>query len=77
MSKNLYSNGIVAVQAGPLMDIGAIRDPNTLLGSHEWLFDTGLQFKLKAFGEGIALSWGRDLRTGNNAFYATFLHAAC
>ena len=74
--KDLYSNGIVTVQAGPLMDIGAIRDSGTPLGSHEWLFDTGLQLKVKAFGEGVAVSWGRDLRTGNNAFYATILHAA-
>lgn len=73
--KNLYSNGILTVQAGPLMDIGAISDPGTALGSHEWLFDTGAQVKLKAFGEGVAFSWGHDLRTGNNAFYATFIHA--
>jgi hypothetical protein len=63
------------VQAGPLMDIGAVSDPGTALGSHEWLFDTGAQLKLKAFGEGIAFSWGHDLRTGNNAYYATVLHA--
>jgi len=75
-NKNIYSNGIVTVQAGPLMDIGAVSDPGTVLGSHEWLFDSGAQLKLKAFGEGIALSWGRDLRTGNNAYYATVLHAA-
>lgn len=74
-NKNVYSNGIVTVQAGPLMDIGATRDSGTQLGSQEWLFDTGVQLKLKAFGEGVALSWGRDLRTGNNAFYATVLHA--
>ena len=74
-NKNVYSNGIVTVQAGPLMDIGSVSDPGTALGSHEWLFDTGAQLKLKAFGEGIALSWGHDLRTGNNAYYATVLHA--
>lgn len=74
-NKNLYSNGIVTVQTGPLLDIGAISDPGTLLGSREWLFDTGIQLKLKVLGEGVALSWGRDLRNGNNAFYATVLHA--
>lgn len=75
-NKNLYSNGIFTMQAGPLIDIGAIRDPGTALGSHQWLYDAGAQLKLKAFGEGIAFSWGHDLRTGNNAIYATVLHAA-
>ena len=75
-NKSLYANGIVSVQIGPLMDIGAISDPSTALGSHEWLFDTGVQAKLRIFGEGITLSWGRDLRTGNNAFYATILQNA-
>ncbi len=73
IDKNLYSNGIIAVEAGPILDIGAIRDPGTALGSHQWLFDTGVQAKLRVFGEGVALSWGRDLRTGNNAWYATIL----
>ena len=73
LNKNLYGNGILSVQAGPILDIGAISDPGTALGSHQWLFDTGVQGKVRVFGEGVALSWGRDLRTGNNAFYATIL----
>lgn len=76
LNKNLYGNGIIAVQAGPVLDIGAISDPGAALGSHQWLFDTGVQTKLRVFGEGVALSWGRDLRTGNNAWYATILQRA-
>ena len=76
LNKNLYGNGIIAVQAGPILDIGAISDPGTALGSHQWLFDSGVQAKLRVFGEGVALSWGRDLRTGNNAWYATILQRA-
>ena len=76
INKNLYSNGIFSVQAGPILDIGAISDPGTTLGSQQWLFDAGVQGKLRVFGEGVALSWGRDLRTGNNAFYATILQKA-
>ncbi len=75
INKSLYSNGLIAVQAGPILDIGAISDPGTALGSHQWLFDTGVQAKLRVFGEGVALSWGRDLRTGNDAFYATILRS--
>lgn len=67
--KNLYSNGLITVQLGPLLDIGDISDPGAALGSHQWLFDTGAQVKLRVFSTAVAFSWGRDLRTGNNAFY--------
>jgi tetratricopeptide (TPR) repeat protein len=67
--KNLYSNGLITVKLGPLLDIGSIADPSTALGSHRWLFDTGAQVKLRVFSTTVAFSWGHDLRTGNNAFY--------
>jgi hypothetical protein len=67
--KHLYSNGLITVSIGPLLDIGAIADPATALGSHQWLFDTGAQLKLRVFSTTVAFSWGHDLRTGNNAFY--------
>lgn len=70
IDKNIYSNGIVRVQLGPFLDIGHITDPGTALGSHRWLFDTGIEAKLRVFGVGVAFSYGKDLRTGNNAFYA-------
>ena len=68
--KNLYSNGIVRVQLGPFLDIGHIADPGTALGSHKWLFDTGLEAKLRVLGTTVAFIYGKDLRTGNNAYYA-------
>jgi hypothetical protein len=67
--KNLYSNGLITVKIGPLLDIGRINDPSTNLGSPEWLFDPGVQLKLRVFSTTVAISWGHDLRTGNNAFY--------
>jgi len=73
MDKNLYGNGLATVQAGPLLDIGKIADPTTALGSHKWLFDTGAQAKLRVFGTGIVFSYGKDLRSGNNAFYVSLL----
>ncbi len=59
----------ITVKLGPLLDIGAISDPATELGSQQWLFDTGAQIKLRVFSTTVAFSWGHDLRTGNNAFY--------
>jgi hypothetical protein len=55
------------------VDTGAIRDDVVGLGSHKWLTDVGGSLKLKALGLGVALSYGKDLRTGNNAFYAMLL----
>ncbi|MGA7339090.1 MAG: tetratricopeptide repeat protein [Terracidiphilus sp.] len=70
-NKNIYGNGIVELQVGPFFDFGKITDIGTDLGSHQWLFDTGLQAKLRVFGTGLIFSYGKDLRTGNNAFYLT------
>ena len=75
MDKNLYGNGILSVKLGPLLDIGKITDSTPALGSHEWMFDTGAQAKLRVLGSGVVFSYGRDLRTGNNAFYITVLKA--
>lgn len=72
-NKNLYSNGILTVQLGPFFDAGAISDPRTFLGSHRWLFDTGAQAKLRVLDTGLVFSYGKDLPTGNNAFYLTLL----
>lgn len=68
--RNIYSNGLVRVQAGPFIDIGHISDPGTALGSYKWLFDSGVEAKLSVLGVGVAFIYGKDLRTGNNAFYA-------
>lgn len=73
LDKTVYGNGILKLKLGPLLDIGKIADPGTGLGSHEWLFDTGALLKLKALGSGVVFSYGRDLRTGNNAFYVMLL----
>ncbi len=71
--KNIYGNGLMNVQLGPLLDIGKITDPGTQLGSHQWLFDTGAEVRLRIFSSGIIFSYGKDLRTGNNAFYFRLL----
>jgi tetratricopeptide (TPR) repeat protein len=73
INKNLYGNGLIKVQLGPFFDIGKIADPGTQLGSRLWLFDTGAQLKLRVLGVGLVFSYGKDLRTGNNAFYLTSL----
>ena len=48
--KKIYSNGLVTLQLGPLLDIGKSTDPVPGLGSHEWLYDTGMQAKVRLLG---------------------------
>lgn len=67
--KHVYSNGILTVKLGPFVDTGKILDSSTTLGPHKWLFDLGPQAKLSVLGVGVVLLYGKDLRTGNNAFY--------
>jgi hypothetical protein len=69
MDKKVYGNGFLALKLGPFLDTGKIIDSPAELGSREWLWDTGVQVKLHVFGTGVGFSYGRDLRSGHNAFY--------
>jgi hypothetical protein len=71
--KNVYRNGVLTMKLGPLLDTGKITDPSPSLGSHKWLWDIGAQAKLRVFGAGVVFSYGKDLRSGNNAFYLAML----
>ena len=74
LDKNLCRNGILKLQLGSFFDTGKITDPGTSLGSQKWLLDTGAQIKLRVLGTGLAFSYGKDLRTGNHAFYLSLLN---
>jgi hypothetical protein len=67
--KHVYSNGVLTVKLGPFLDTGKILDSSQTLGPHKWLFDTGPQAKLRVLGVGVVLLYGKDMRSGNNAFY--------
>jgi len=71
IDKNVYGNGLLQIKLGPFLDSGKIADPAQDLGSHKWLWDTGAQAKLRVLGVGVTFVYGKDLRTGNNAFYFT------
>jgi len=69
--RHIYGNGLINVQAGPLFDAGRMGAPTTGLATSQWLFATGIEAKLTVLGTPIILTWGRDLRTGNNVFFGT------
>jgi tetratricopeptide (TPR) repeat protein len=69
--RRIYSNGLFTAKVGPFLDIGRSHASTTALSRPEWLFSAGLQTRLTLFGTGVVFTWGRDLRTGSNAFFAT------
>ena len=69
--RSIWSNGLISVKAGPLFDIARVAAPTTSLAPHQWLFDIGAELKLTVLGTGVVLTYGRDLRNGNNAFYGS------
>jgi tetratricopeptide (TPR) repeat protein len=72
--KIIYQNGIFRVRLGPFLDSGRIRDPSGDFGSRGWLWDTGLELKIRVLGgTEVALFFGKDLLTGRTSFYATTL----
>jgi tetratricopeptide (TPR) repeat protein len=71
IDKNVYSNGLVTLRISPFLDTGKITDGASALGSRIWLWDTGAQAKFRVLGVGLTFVYGKDLRTGNNAFYFT------
>ncbi len=70
VDKNVFGNGLVSVKLGPFLDSGRVTGVSGL-GSRKWLWDTGAQAKVRLLGIGVALIYGKDLRSGNNTFYAT------
>ena len=71
VDKNVYSNGLLTVKLSPFVDTGKITDPSGTLGARTWLWDTGVQTKVRVLGVGVSFVYGKDLRTGNNAYYFT------
>jgi tetratricopeptide (TPR) repeat protein len=71
--KNVYRNRLLTVKLGPFLDTGKITDTSPGLGSHQWLWDIGAQTKARLFGVGVVFSYGKDLRSGNNAFHFSLL----
>jgi hypothetical protein len=70
MDKNVY-NGFLGMKLSPFLDIGKSTDSLVGVGSRKWLWDTGVQAKVRVLGVGFMVVYGKDLRSGNNALYLT------
>ena len=72
LNKTVYNGGFFHVQVGPFFDTGAVVDPTGLFGSQKWLFDTGVQARIRVLGSvSVVFSYGRDLPNGKGLFFAT------
>jgi hypothetical protein len=71
LEKSVFGNALINLKLGPFLDSGKITDPSPGLGSQTWLWDIGVQVKVRVLGIGFACSYGKDLRSGNNAFYVS------
>jgi hypothetical protein len=69
--RRIYGNGLIAIHAGPLLDIGRMAAPTSGLSADQWLFDAGAEARLSVLHTSVVLSYGRDLRSGANAFFGT------
>ncbi len=69
--RSLWGNGLISVKAGPWLDVARASAPTSGLAVRRWLVDTGVEVKLSVLGTAVVLTYGRDLRTGNNAFYGS------
>lgn len=69
--RSVWGNGLISVKAGPLLDVAKASAPTSGLATRQWLVDAGVEVKLSVLGTGVVLTYGRDLRTGNNALYGS------
>jgi Tetratricopeptide repeat len=69
IDKNIYSNALIGFKLGPFLDSGKITGSSSGMGSEQWLWDLGAQAKVRLLGLGVSFAYGKDLRSGNNAFY--------
>ena len=70
--KITYENPLFTIAAGTFLDSGDAYDPSTFFGSRKWMWDSGLQTKIRVLGRTqIVLGWGVTLRSARSSFFAT------
>ena len=73
MAKIVRQGAFYSVRVGPFFDTGRVWGaPGARFGYAGWMFDAGLQAELRFPGLArFVFTWGKDLRTGRNVWYAT------
>jgi hypothetical protein len=70
--KIVRQGGFYSLRLGPFLDAGKVYGgPGMQFGYAGWMVDTGIQAKLRLLRVAeVVFLWGKDLRTGRNAWYA-------
>lgn len=72
VDKIVYRAPFVTFRVGPFLDSGKVYDPSGYFGSPKWMWDTGVQLRIKVLGSfEFVLGYGKDLRSGRNSFFST------
>ncbi len=69
--KRVFSNGLLTLKAGPLLDVAKTGAPMGGLAQGGWIYDVGAEARFTVLGASVVLTYGRDLRSGSNAFFGT------
>ncbi|MGH9717693.1 MAG: tetratricopeptide repeat protein [Candidatus Acidiferrales bacterium] len=70
--KVAYIRPLFTVSVGPFLDSGDAYDPSSYFGSRRWMWDSGLQTKIRVLGRTqIVLGWAVTLRSARSSFFAT------
>ncbi len=72
VDKDIYRSGLWGLVLTPFLDVGKAVDATGYFGSPAWQWDAGIQLRLlileRVF---LVFSYGRSLRTGENAFFTS------
>jgi hypothetical protein len=72
MDKVVYSAPFISFRVSPFLDSGKVYDPSPYFGTPKWMWDTGVQLKIRVLGSfEFVLGYGKDLRSGRNSFFST------
>jgi hypothetical protein len=71
-NKVIRRGAVYTLRAGPFVDAGRVYGPaGARFGPAGWMCDAGIEVKLRILrATEVVFTWGKDLRTGRNAWYA-------
>jgi hypothetical protein len=74
LDKVIYHDDFFEVKAGPTLDAGEISDSSGYFGSRGWLWDPGVECKVRVLDTvEVVFSYGQDVRSGQNTFFSAAL----
>lgn len=75
VDKMVYRAPFLTFRLGPFLDTGKTYDPSRYFGTPEWMWDSGVQLKIRVLGSfEFVLGYGTDLRSGKDSFFTTVSH---